>query len=134
MNPCFVLCICNFVDDIDQRNGRYTCRNAPNQSVRYVFVARVLLGNSYMCKGPRAFKRTPCMQSKCYSDSCNHHTYSGSFDSVIEIKKGGYEYQGDGEYYGERSTSRMISGCADDRDFSVYSPDQSYPDFLVEYQ
>src|SRR6218665_4044211 len=124
---------CDFVDGIDQGTW-YSHRNAPNQSIRYVFIARVLLGNSYLCKRPRAFKRTPCMHRKCYSDSCNHHTFSGSYDSVIGITKGGHEYEGDGEYYNGGSTFATISCCSDDRDFLIYSPEQSYPDFLIEYQ
>ena len=145
MSPSY----CDFVDGIDQRTW-YSHGNAPNQSIRYVFIARVLLGNSYLCKRPRAFKRTPCMHRKCYSDSCSHHMLSGSYDSVIRIAKGGIakrEYESESsdenEYFDGRTTFKTISFCADDReisycaderDFLIYSSEQSYPDFLIEYQ
>src|SRR6218665_2867385 len=124
---------CEFADEIDQ-NNYWRHMNVPNQSLRYVFVARVLVGNSYLCKDPMAFKRTPCMHENCHSDSCNHHLLSGSYDSVIRIAKSRYEYQGYGLYHAERSTFTTGDYCADDRDFLIYSPEQSYPDFLIEYQ
>ena len=56
------------------------------------------------------------MQPGCYSDNCkSKHTIVGNFDSVIGTHKG--------------ARLRLLF-----REFVIYHPDQSYPEFLVEYE
>ena len=76
-----------------------------------MFVARVALGNTYICQVPKLFKRGPC--TTCFSDQCtNHHTFFHSVIGTLRI-----------------ATMRLMF-----REFVVYTPDQSYPEFLVEYE
>jgi len=46
----------------------------------YMFVFRVLLGRAYICREPKQFKRPPCTDAGCCSDTCSKHSL---YDSVI---------------------------------------------------
>jgi len=45
-----------------------------------MFVFRVLLGRAYICREPKQFKRPPCTDTSCCSDTCSKHSL---YDSVI---------------------------------------------------
>jgi len=40
----------------------------------------VLLGRAYVCREPKQFKRPPCTEAGCCSDTCSKHSL---YDSVI---------------------------------------------------
>ena len=46
----------------------------------FMFVFRVLLGRPYVCREPKQFKRPPCTDTSCCSDTCSKHSL---YDSVI---------------------------------------------------
>jgi len=46
----------------------------------FMFVFRVLLGRAYVCREPKQFKRPPCTDTGCCSDTCSKHSL---YDSVI---------------------------------------------------
>jgi hypothetical protein len=78
----------------------------------YMFVCRVTLGNPYVARKPKAFRRPPCTQAGCNSDTCT--THHEMHDSVLGT------HRPDG-------TPLLF------REFILYHPDQSYPEYLVEY-
>jgi hypothetical protein len=78
----------------------------------YMFVCRVTLGNPYVARQPKAFRRPPCTQAGCNSDTCT--THHEMHDSVLGT------HRPDG-------TPLLF------REFILYHPDQSYPEYLVEY-
>lgn len=90
-------------------------QRVPDGQSMYMYVCRVLLGSPFICQTPTRFRRPPCQKRGCFSDSCTGHKNVGSFDSVIGTHKSG--------------NVRLIF-----REFIIYHPDQSYPDFLVEYE
>lgn len=61
--------------NIDSRDARVGLRQP-----LYMFIFRVLLGHTYICQQPRQFKRPPCTDSSCLSDTCGIHP---QYDSVI---------------------------------------------------
>ena len=78
----------------------------------YMFVARVLLGNSYICGTPTKYQRPPCTAPGCHKEDCNDHYQR--FDSVIGT--------------GRNDGSRLLF-----REFVVYDKAACYPEFLVTY-
>lgn len=81
----------------------------------HMYVCRILLGSSYICSDPsnvKEFKRPPCMRTGCNKDRCLHLE---RYDSVVGT---------------HRDHQRRLNF----REFIVYHPDQSYPDFVIEYQ
>lgn len=73
---------------------------------RYMFVARVLLGEPYLCQTNNVeLRRAPC------NSGCGDRCTAGHpmCDSVVGTK---HSF----------------------REFIVYNPEQSYPEFLVEYE
>jgi O-acetyl-ADP-ribose deacetylase (regulator of RNase III) len=78
----------------------------------YMFVCRVTLGNPYVARKPKAFRRPPCTHVGCNSDTCT--THHDMYDSVLGTHK--------------RDGTPLLF-----REFIVYHPDQSYPEYLVEY-
>ena len=46
----------------------------------FMFVFRVLLARAYICRQPKQFKRPPCTDASCCSDTCSKHSL---YDSVI---------------------------------------------------
>ena len=93
-----------------------TSRSGAGQPL-YVFVSRVLLGNSFVCSTPTPYKRPPCSHAGCASVSgatpCESHA-GVTYDSVIGTCRDG--------------RTRLIF-----REFVVYEKTLSYPEFLVEY-
>jgi len=93
-----------------------TSRSRAGQPL-YMFMSRVLLGNSFVCQTPTPFKRPPCSHPGCSTVNnpapCESHA-GVTYDSVI------------GPYRDGRV--RLIF-----REFVVYEKSLSYPEFLVEY-
>ena len=77
-----------------------------------MFVARVLLGRTFVGRQPQQFRKPPC--TSCYSDRCTTRNHRSSFDSVIATHK---------------DAGRLIF-----REFVIYDLSQSYPEFLVKYE
>jgi hypothetical protein len=99
----------------DQYADEKTSRVGTHQSL-YMYVTRVLLGHAYICTTPKEFKRPPCTASGCNSDLCKNTGHLGSVhDSVIGVARN------DG--------TRLLF-----REFIIYEPAQSYPEFRVEYE
>jgi len=98
------------------RTDAKTSRSVAGQSL-YVLVARVLLGNAFICATPTSYKRPPCSQPGCTSvtGAAPCHAHAGvTFDSVVGTHRDGQ--------------TRLIF-----REFVVYEKSLSYPEFLVEY-
>jgi Poly(ADP-ribose) polymerase catalytic domain len=79
-----------------------------------MFVARVLLGNAFICDKIQAFKRPPCAQAGCQKDNCNNKDHP-IYNSVIAV-------------------NRPEGGKLLFREFVIYDLTQSYPEYLVEYE
>ena len=94
----------------DDRNNRV----GTGKSLK-MFVARVLLGRTFLGRQPQQFRKPPC--TSCYSDSCTVRNHHNSFDSVVATHKGA------------GGTTRLLF-----REFVVYDLTQSYPEFLVKYE
>jgi len=79
-----------------------------------MFIARVVLGRTFISPEPRQFQRPPCTGKSCHSDRCAKH--NSFFDSVIATHK-------------DAGKTRLLF-----REFIVYNLTQSYPEFLVKYE
>jgi len=78
-----------------------------------MYVVRTLLGHPYVARKPYNYRRPPCKKDGCPGvDRCVVHT--DIYDSIIGT------HRPDG--------TRLLF-----REFIVYHPDQSYPEYLVEY-
>jgi hypothetical protein len=100
-------CLMNITDSPFKRVGL----NTP----LHMFVVRVLLGHPYVARKPYKFCRPPCLVAGCTGlDRCSNKTHPGIHDSIIGT------HRPDG--------TRLLF-----REFIVYHPDQSYPEYLVEY-
>ena len=96
-----------FIVNIDSSRGRI----GTGQPL-YMYVVRVVLGHPYVARQPRKLRRPPCTEPTCSSDVCTtHHVIH---DSVLGT------HRPDG--------TRLLF-----REFIIYHPDQSYPEYLVEY-
>ncbi|XP_033742687.1 protein mono-ADP-ribosyltransferase PARP14-like [Pecten maximus] len=73
-------------------------------SPKKMFLARMCLGEAYVSKTANKYRRPPCKE--CFQDNCAHKKF---YDSVV----------GDGKWIF--------------REFVVYDPRQSYPEFLITY-
>ncbi|XP_069131153.1 protein mono-ADP-ribosyltransferase PARP14-like [Argopecten irradians] len=73
-------------------------------SPKKMLLTRMCLGEAYISKTPTKFRKPPCKE--CLKDSCAHKKF---YDSVV----------GDGKWIF--------------REFIVYDPRQSYPEFLITY-
>jgi hypothetical protein len=99
-----------YADDRTNRIGK----NLP----LYMFVARVPLGITCVSAQPNPFRRPPCFDETCTSRSnCTVHPIG---NSVVGTHTWLQQ---------NKSTRRLIF-----REFVTYHPDQTYPDFLVEYE
>jgi hypothetical protein len=97
----------------------------------YMFIFRVLLGSAHVCQKPRQFKRPPCTDNACCSDTCSQHTL---YDSVI----GTHNYQ-DGNVLRHHMMVGKISQTMATRrllfrEFVIYEQPKCYPEFLIEYE
>lgn len=79
---------------------------------RYMLVARVLLGNVYVCDKARHFSRPPCIIDGCNQDTCITHQLN---DSVMGV--------------GNTSGRRLLF-----RELIVYDRHQCYPDYIIKYK
>jgi len=107
--------ILDFMFRLDSRDGR-----SPNGTSMYMFVVKVLLGQTYICNAPKQYKRPPCTDRACCSDTCTKHT--DFYDSVIGTHKHVAPVAGG-------PTTRLLF-----REFVVYDLSLCYPEFLVEYE
>ena len=77
-----------------------------------MLIARVLLGDVYVCETARHFRRPPCKGVGCNLDDCSTHEL---FDSVMGV--------------GKSSGKRLLF-----REFIVYDRQQCYPDYIIKYK
>jgi len=90
-------------------------QRADSNATLYMFVARVVLGNVFICRQPTAFKKPPCTGQNCHRDDCTDQSHQPFFHSVIGTHKS--------------DKVRLIF-----REFVVFDRSQAYPEFLVEYE
>jgi hypothetical protein len=81
----------------------------PVNGSKYTFLTRVCLGNSYKVSSPCSLEKPPCVVPKCRIE-CNHIRHN----SVIV------------------SYSDTLGNS--EREFILYEPYSSYPEFLIEYE
>jgi hypothetical protein len=94
----------------DQYADDKAMRVDPGQPL-HMYVVRVLMGNTFVCRKPTPFVKEPCTQCGDKPTACSHTTY---YNSVIGT------HRADG--------NRLIF-----REFIVYDSAQTYPEFLVKY-
>jgi len=80
----------------------------------YMFVARVLLGNVYVCDRAQSFCRPPCTGENCTKyDKCTEH--DELFDTVMGV--------------GASDGRKLLF-----REFIVYDKLMCYPEYIVKYK
>ncbi|ESO06899.1 hypothetical protein HELRODRAFT_191234 [Helobdella robusta] len=115
-----------------------------------IFVTRVFLGNVHCCDKAQPFKRPPCMDASCKSDTCHQHplcdsvlgtnSYNERMQKCISLRKERDDIMTSTGVFARaaklseinenlRKHSRYLF-----REFIVYDQSQCYPEFLVEYK
>ncbi|ESO06900.1 hypothetical protein HELRODRAFT_191235 [Helobdella robusta] len=129
----------------DQYADDKSKRAAPGE-VLSMFVSRVFLGRLHNCEQPYPFKRPPCSQEGCHSETCHQHPLC---DSVLGTKTFLHDQTKRNQLMKLRNDLSTSSASSNTlkavneqlyqlrnllfREFIVYDQSQCYPEFLINY-